>query len=144
MKSVPIVGVALSGLLILAVAMGIGRFAFTPLLPMMEKDAGVSIVLGGWLAAANYAGYLLGAVSAIRLRFSPVLIIIFSLAAIALFTAGMGYTNQPTLWLLFRGLAGVASAWALVFVSSWKLQRLAAAQAPHLNGVVFGGVGAGI
>lgn len=144
MKTITVFGTALSGLLILAVAMGIGRFAFTPLLPMMEKDAGVSIALGGWLAAANYAGYLLGAISAIRLRFPPVRIIIFSLAAIALFTAGMGYTDQPALWLLFRGLAGVASAWALVFASSWKLQRLAAAQASHLNGVVFGGVGAGI
>jgi predicted MFS family arabinose efflux permease len=144
MKSVSAIGIALSGLLILAVAMGIGRFAFTPLLPMMEKDAGVSIALGGWLAAANYVGYLLGAVSAIRLRLSPVRIIIFSLVAIVVFTAGMGYTDQPSLWLLFRGLAGVASAWVLVFASSWKLHRLATAQASHLNGVVFGGVGAGI
>ena len=56
----------------------------------------------------------------------------------------MGYTDQPALWLLFRGFAGMASAWALVFASSWKLHRLAAAQASHLNGVVFGGVGAGI
>jgi MFS family permease len=144
MKPVPILGVALSGLLILAVAMGIGRFAFTPLLPMMEKDAGVSIALGGWLAAANYLGYLLGAVSAIRLRFPPARIIIASLVAVALFTAGMGYVDQPALWLLFRALAGIASAWALVFASSWKLHRLAVAQASHLNGVVFGGVGAGI
>ncbi|MGH8280971.1 MAG: YbfB/YjiJ family MFS transporter [Gammaproteobacteria bacterium] len=144
MKSFSPIAVALSGLLILAVAMGIGRFAFTPLLPMMEKDAGVSIALGGWLAAANYVGYLLGAISAIRLRFAPVRIIVFSLAAIVIFTAAMGYTGQPVLWLLFRGLAGVASAWVLVFASAWKLQRLAAAQASHLNGVVFGGVGAGI
>lgn len=124
--------------------MGIGRFAFTPLLPMMEKDAGVSIALGGWLAAANYLGYLLGAVTAIRLRLAPGRIIIASLAAIALFTAGMGYTQQPSLWLLFRALAGVASAWALVFTSSWKLHRLALVQASHLNGVIFSGVGAGI
>ncbi|MGH8402004.1 MAG: YbfB/YjiJ family MFS transporter [Gammaproteobacteria bacterium] len=144
MKSFSPIAVALSGLLILAVAMGIGRFAFTPLLPMMEKDAGVSIALGGWLAAANYVGYLLGAISTIRLRFAPVHIIVFSLAATAIFTAVMGYTDLPALWLLFRGLAGVASAWVLVFASSWKLQRLAAAQASHLNGVVFGGVGAGI
>ena len=71
-------------------------------------------------------------------------IIILSLAAVVLFTAGMGYTDQPALWLLFRGFAGMASAWALVFASSWKLHRLAAAQASHLNGVVFSGVGAGI
>ena len=144
MTRISSIGVALSGLLILAVAMGIGRFAFTPLLPMMEKDAGVSIALGGWLAAANYIGYLLGAVTAIRLCYPPVRIILLSLAAIALFTAGMGVTVQPALWLVLRGLAGVASAWALVFASSWKLHRLAAAEASHLNGVMFSGVGAGI
>src|ERR1700733_3982035 len=143
-KAVSPIGVALSGLLILAVAMGIGRFAFTPLLPMMEKDAGVSIALGGWLAAANYLGYLLGGVSAIRLHSSPVRIIIASLAAVALFTAGMGYTDQPALWLLFRALAGIASAWVLVFTSARGLHHLAQAQASHLNGVVFGGVGVGI
>ncbi len=55
--------VALAGLVALAVAMGIGRFAFTPILPMMQEDAGVSIAMGGWLASSNYLGYLLGALS---------------------------------------------------------------------------------
>ncbi len=49
-------GLALAGLAALAVAMGIGRFAFTPLLPMMQQDAGLSVAAGGWLASANYAG----------------------------------------------------------------------------------------
>jgi predicted MFS family arabinose efflux permease len=124
--------------------MGIGRFAFTPLLPMMEKDAGVSIALGGWLAAANYVGYLLGALSAIRLRFPPARIILASLIAVALFTAGMAYTHEPALWLLLRMLAGIASAWVLVFTSARYLHRLAEAKASHLNGLVFGGVGVGI
>ena len=45
----------------LAAAMGIGRFAFTPLLPMMLHDGVVDIATGSWLATANYAGYLAGA-----------------------------------------------------------------------------------
>ena len=53
--------IALAGLAALAVAMGIGRFAFTPLLPMMQADAGLTLAQGGWLASANYAGYLAGA-----------------------------------------------------------------------------------
>ena len=38
--------------------MGIGRFAFTPVWPLMAHDAALSLEQGGWLASANYAGYL--------------------------------------------------------------------------------------
>ena len=58
--------VAFAGLAALAVAMGIGRFAFTPMLPMMQDDAGVSLAQGGYLASANYLGYLAGALWAMR------------------------------------------------------------------------------
>ena len=135
---------ALAGALMLAVAMGIGRFAFTPLLPMMQKDQGLSLVLGGWLATANYLGYFLGAYTASKLRLAPKRIVSFSLLATALLTAGMAFTELPVFWILLRGLAGVASAWVLVFTSAWALHRLAAAEAPGLRGVVFGGVGFGI
>src|SRR4051812_28187340 len=60
--AIPNAGIAVrTGLIGLAVAMGIGRFAFTPLLPLMQQDGGVSLLQGSWLATANYAGYLIGA-----------------------------------------------------------------------------------
>ena len=144
MRQTSSVRVALSGLLTLAVAMGIGRFAFTPLLPMMEKDTGLSLARGGWLAAANYLGYFLGALSAIRLRFAPSRIVLVSLLAIGGLTAAMGVTDDQAAWLVLRGLAGVASAWALIFASAWGLQVLAAAGASRLTGVMYAGVGFGI
>src|ERR1700746_3018492 len=55
------------GLLALASAMGIGRFSLTPILPLMEQDAGLSLTVGGWLATSNYIGYLLGALVCIAL-----------------------------------------------------------------------------
>ncbi|CAM5196001.1 hypothetical protein CDEN61S_03534 [Castellaniella denitrificans] len=61
----------LAGLLALAVAMGIGRFAFTPVLPMMQADLGLSLAQGSWLASANYLGYLLGALLVTHLSWSP-------------------------------------------------------------------------
>ena len=60
-----------AGLLALAIAMGIGRFAFTPMLPLMIRAGSADVGAGGWLAAANYAGYLLGALTAARLPLTP-------------------------------------------------------------------------
>jgi membrane protein implicated in regulation of membrane protease activity len=53
--------IAAAGLVSLAVAMGIGRFAFTPLLPMMLADGVLDLPTASWLASANYFGYLVGA-----------------------------------------------------------------------------------
>ncbi len=53
--------VALAGAVALAVAMGIGRFAFTPLLPMMLAEGALDLHTASWLASANYLGYLAGA-----------------------------------------------------------------------------------
>jgi len=136
--------VAAAGLVALAVAMGVGRFAFTPILPMMQEDAGVSIAAGGWLASANYAGYLVGALSAIGLRMAAATAIRGGLVAIGLATLGMGLEDGFVIWLVLRALAGVASAWVLISVSAWCLQRLASLRAPALGGTVFAGVGTGI
>jgi hypothetical protein len=53
--------IALAGAVSLAVAMGIGRFAFTPLLPMMLAERSIDLHTASWLASANYFGYLAGA-----------------------------------------------------------------------------------
>ena len=136
--------VALTGLAALGIAMGIGRFAFTPILPMMQQDAAVSVVAGGWLASANYVGYLLGAMSAVGLRVRATTAIRAGLVVIGLVTLGMGLTPSFTAWLVLRALAGVASAWVFIFASAWTLGQLGAADRPVLRGAVFGGVGAGI
>jgi len=136
--------VALAGLIALAVAIGIGRFAFTPILPMMQEDAGVSMAMGGWLASANYVGYLAGALSVIWWRIGATTGIRAGLAAIGITTLAMGMEHHVAVWLALRALAGVASAWVLIYVSAWCLERLAALGRPALSNTVFAGVGAGI
>jgi MFS family permease len=136
--------VALAGLLALAVAMGIGRFAFTPILPMMQEDAGISIATGGWLASANYVGYLLGALSVIALPIRATTAIRVGLVAIGFATLAMGLDDHVAVWVVLRAVAGVASAWVLVYVSSWCLERLGSLGRPGLTNTVFAGVGAGI
>src|SRR3982074_2513645 len=86
--------VALTGFLSLAVAMGIGRFAFTPILPMMQSGAGLSINSGAWLASANYMGYLVGALSAIGLRLAAASGIRAGVRTAGLTTLAVGLTHN--------------------------------------------------
>ncbi|MBT2325825.1 YbfB/YjiJ family MFS transporter [Variovorax paradoxus] len=133
-----------AGFVALAMAMGIGRFAFTPMLPLMIRAGSADVAAGGWLAAANYAGYLLGALSTARIPLSPQRVGLLSLAAIALSTAAMGWTDSLALWLVLRFVAGVASAWALVSTSVWCLGWLARFDRAAGPGLLYAGVGAGI
>src|SRR5438445_12113434 len=93
--------IALAGLAALAVAMGIGRFAFTPMLPMMQADSGLSLIAGGWLASANYLGYLFGALSAGFFRRSG-RVIRLGLLVIAGTTLAMESPLSPQRWARCR------------------------------------------
>ncbi len=112
----------MAGAIALAIGLGIGRFAFTPLLPMMQADAGVTILSGSWLAAANYAGYLVGAFAGVRWRLASPAVIRAGLIAVAATTFGMGVTSDYLVWLLLRAVAGAATASILVATSAghWR------------------------
>jgi MFS family permease len=136
--------VCAAAMISLAVAMGIGRFAFTPLFPLMVRDGLLDSHAGAMLAAANYLGYLAGALAASRLRIKPALLLALGLAGTVLITAVVGWTASGFWWAVLRFLAGVMSAWTLVATSAWGLGWLAAIGRPDLAGVQFSGVGIGI
>ena len=146
--------IAITCALALATAMGIGRFAFTPLLPMMLTDGVVDLPGASWLASANYLGYLVGALLCtfqplIWSRFKtwpPVLSTTWlrgGLVATCVLTLGMAL-QVPALWPWLRFAAGVASAFVFVFTSGWCLARLAERNASNLGGLMYTGPGAGI
>src|SRR4051812_17829442 len=92
--------IAVPGILALAVEMGIGRFAFTPMLPLMIQDGELDVAAGGWLAAANYAGYLIGAMTAARMRWSAARLGMVALLLTALLTAAMAIPLPAWSWAL--------------------------------------------
>lgn len=51
---------SIAGIIGLLITLGIARFAYTPMLPIMREQAGLGLGAGGWLATANYAGYFTG------------------------------------------------------------------------------------
>lgn len=146
--------IALAGLLALAIAMGIGRFAFTPLLPMMLHDGAIDLAGGSWLATANYLGYWLGAMACavqpalwrrlgVRQGVVHTTAVRAGLVGTVLLTLGMAMPAAAW-WPLWRGLAGVASAVVFVYVSGWCLARLSECGAPALAGLIYVGPGVGI
>lgn len=147
--------IAWAGMAALAVAMGIGRFAFTPLLPMMLHDGVVDIAAGSWLATANYFGYLVGALLFMSLPWlgrrlgaaaalpSHALLVRGGLVATVLLTAAL-VLPWPPLWPTLRFGAGVASALVFLGTTNWCMGRLTELGYPSLGGLIFCGPGLGI
>ncbi len=137
---------AIGGLLAMAAAVGIGRFIYTPILPPMNADLGLSQGDAGIIAAANYVGYLLGALAASQqsLPGSPRAWLLASLIASAITTAAMAAFDGMTAFLVLRFAGGIASALVLVFASALVLERLASVGRNGLSAVHFAGVGTGI
>lgn len=133
-------------MLALVVAMGIGRFVYTPILPMMIEEIGLSASQAGVIASSNFAGYLLGAVIAATslLKGSRRVWMLAALSASAVTTILMAWTDGYLQFLLLRFAAGVFSAWVLVFASALIIGQLVAAGRARLSALHFAGVGAGI
>ena len=134
--------IALAGMLALSIAMGIGRFSFTPILPMMQNDGTLTLTLGGWLASSNYLGYLIGGLTARFFIGKPVLLVKSALLIVVFTTIGMGVATNYAGWLVLRLVSGAAGAWVMVGVSVLCMPRLT--PTPRIASLVFTGVGNGI
>jgi hypothetical protein len=105
---------------------GIGRFVYTPILPLMTAQAGLTPKAGASLATANYIGYLLGAlavtleprlVRSSMVHRGSLVLLVFTLAAMPL-------THTTAGWFVLRLLAGIASAVVFVIVVNSLLSHL--------------------
>lgn len=134
------------GILALAVAMGIGRFAYTPILPAMHDVLAIPTDVLGALASVNYLGYLVGAIAAATIPAGRGLhaVLRWSLLTVVLVTALMAASTSVPIWFGLRFVAGVASAGVFVCASAVVLQQIGRAGRVELAGRFYGGVGTGI
>ncbi len=145
--AVPLPIVVLAGLSALAVVMGIGRFAYTPILPLMQAEEGFSEAVAGFVAAANYAGYFVAALFSFffsqRERRSFWLRVHFVLNVVT--TGLMGWVDEVAGWVVIRFLSGWSSGVVFVLCSNMVLDRLSSdGRNRWLSGVLYSGVGLGI
>ena len=138
--------IALGGMIAMAASIGIGRFVYTPILPPMVTELGLSQSAAGLIASANFAGYLAGALLAASagLPGSRRGWLLGALLASAGTTAAMGLTTALFGFLVLRFAGGVASALGLILASALVLDQLAALRRPGLGALHFAGVGVGI
>jgi MFS family permease len=138
--------VLIGGILGMVVAMGIGRFIFTPILPLMQRDLGMTNSVAGWLAGLNYLGYLGGAIACsvtpglLRSR----LITGGSLFVSIVTTLFMGATLSVQWWGLMRFAGGFASAVLFIVITAEVGETLSRRGYGHWLGTLYGGIGFGI
>jgi predicted MFS family arabinose efflux permease len=115
-------------------------------MPHLLSEGQLDLTAAGLIAAANYLGYLLGAVDAMfahrpqqvqrRLYGGLWLCVLLTLASF--------WANGFWSHLLLRFGTGVASAWVLVMITALSQPLAAAAGRPRLGALVFAGPGLGI
>ncbi|SFP74658.1 Predicted arabinose efflux permease, MFS family [Geopseudomonas sagittaria] len=135
-----------AGIFSLLLALGVARFAYTPLLPVMQAQAGLGLAEGGWLAALNYAGYLSGALIASLISDLVLKDRLYRIGMVlaVLSTLLMGLTSDFTLWAVSRFVAGLSSAASMLLGTGLILNWLIRHNQRGELGIHFSGVGLGI
>jgi len=140
------VRVLAAGIASLLLTLGIARFAYTPLLPMMLEQTDLTLSGGGWLAAFNYGGYLFGALIASRVRDLQTKDRLYRLYLVlaVLTTFAMAWTESIYIWAILRFISGLSTSGGMLLASALVLNWLMRNRYPAELGVHFMGIGAGI
>ncbi|MGI9400257.1 MAG: YbfB/YjiJ family MFS transporter [Rhizobiaceae bacterium] len=137
---------AIAGMFAMAAAMGVGRFVYTPFLPLMISDGALNASSAGFVAGANFLGYLVGAFAASLVFFSKhsKFWMLAGLFGGVILSAAMALEFGFAWMAVIRFLSGVASAFAMIFVTVSVMAIITANGLSSLSAVHFAGVGAGI
>ena len=131
-----------------AIALGLARFSYGLLLPVMREDLDWSYLVAGTMNTANALGYFIGALSspAMMRRMSVHHFFISSAIITGVFLFLSGCTDQTSLLFIYRVIAGIASAWIFVAggVLISQLGTIHAHKSGLMLGIFYAGPGLGI
>jgi len=139
------IAILTAGILSLILGIGIARFAFTSLLPSMMEDF-LDVTSTGVLASVNFVGYLSGAIFAIFIQDINTKVRYFRLGMIlsVLTTLVLSMTEQQTLWMISRIVAGFGTAMGMVVGSAIVMYKLDMPDKTKAMGIHFSGIGIAI
>lgn len=136
----------LTGSAALALAIGIGRFSYTPILPYMLEELKISKTNGGLIASWNFFGYLCGSLLSILSFFKKKIKFVFFISVLTsiLTTLLMSFYNVVIDFIAIRFVAGLSSAFVLIFGTALILPSIQEVGKKSLSTSHFMGVGFGI
>ena len=134
--------ILLAGILALIIGVGVARFVFTSLLPFMLEDR-LSITFAGVLASFNYIGYLAGSIFSVFIKDMNSKIKYFRLGMFlcVVTTLILATTQNDTVWLISRVVAGFGAAMALIVGSAIVFNKLKMQDKTKAMGIHFSGIG---
>jgi len=138
--------VMLAGVCALLLTMGIARYAFTPMIPFMQEQTGMSESLAGWLAGWSYIGYLVGLFMVWLMRDLRLKDYFYRYGLfIAVFTTAiMSFHDHSLVWYLSRFFAGISTALGFMLGTGLVLKWLIRNDEKQEMGLHFAGAGLGI
>ena len=136
----------LTGIAALTIAVGIGRFSYTPILPYMISELNLTTTEAGLIASSNYLGYLLGSLIPIFPQFPKNVrsIFIYSIFISIISLFAMGLTNTFEVFILIRFIHGIFSAFVLILGTSLIVSHVQKKGKIFLGTAHFSGVGLGM
>lgn len=136
---------ALAGAAATLSGIGLARFAFVPLFPLMVAAGWVNPAGAGLIGAANLAGYLVGALSGRVLgrRLGTARTLDLGMGLAALSFAACAWNGGTLHFVFWRGLAGVAGGLLMALAGPAVQWAVAPSRRGQAGGIVVAGVGTG-
>ena len=137
--------IIIAGIFSTLIAIGFGRFIYTPILPNMQNELYLNSTNMGMISSFNYFGYLIGSIIPIIWKYNNFRkMIIFSSIISVITICLMGFTTDLRIFCTLRLICGISSALSFVYTISLMFNFFKESLNKTLQLYHFSGIGLGI